>query len=64
MKWNDRNHDYINDVLASITSTDEHYQCACGQAGKIHNDNPDVSDKAIACMASDKAFSLLCLGEI
>ena len=64
MNWNDRNHDYIDDVLIEITSTDEHYQCARSQTGNVHAANPDVSDKAIACMASDKAFSLLCLGEI
>jgi len=64
IKWENRDHDYIDDRLIAITSSDEHYQCARGNLERIHNANNDVGDKALARMASDKAFSLLCLGEI
>ena len=64
MKWKDRNHDYIDDLLIGYTQTEEQYQCARGNLERVHNANNDVSDKALAFMASDKAFAMLCLGEI
>ena len=62
--WKTRDFDTIDSILIGITSSDEHFQCANGQLRRVHDDHPTVDDKSLARMAADKAFSLLCLGEI